>query len=500
MVKYRRRACRPCIAAIVAIYISCRTSDGICRMKFATAVKVLCVTGLLFGVGAGSAFAQAVKKAPESREQITFSYAPVVKLAAPAVVNVYVRQRLRQDPAFSNPIFEQFFGRQFGQSERLQNSLGSGVIVAPNGIVVTNNHVVQGDAGTEIKVALADAREFDAKVLLKDERTDLAVLQIKNAGLEFPYLTFADADLLEVGDMVLAIGNPFGVGQTVTSGIVSALARTRVGISDYQFFIQTDAAINPGNSGGALVDMQGRLVGINTAIFSKSGGSQGIGFAIPANMVRLVVDSALQGGAVRRPWLGANLNAVSPENANAAGLDRAAGALVSEVADGGPASAAGLRTGDIIVSVDGKEISDPNAFLYRFTTRGTSGEASLEILRAGTRRKLSVQLMVAPETPPRDARDLTGNNPLGGAKVANLSPAVADELSIAESKGVVVVETEANSIARRIGVQPGDIIAEINGEKIDTARNLEKLVGKGARVWRLTIRRGGQNIRTVISG
>ena len=195
---------------------------------------------------------------------------------------------------FNNPIFEQFFGREFGQefghSERAQQSLGSGVIVAPSGLVVTNNHVVQGDAGTEIKVALADTREFDAKVLLKDERTDLAVLQIKGADIEFPYVGFADADLLEVGDQVLAIGNPFGVGQTVTSGIVSALARTRVGISDYQFFIQTDAAINPGNSGGALVDMQGRLVGINTAIFSKSGGSQGIGFAIPANMVRLVVE------------------------------------------------------------------------------------------------------------------------------------------------------------------------------------------------------------------
>jgi Do/DeqQ family serine protease len=469
-------------------------------MKLTPAVNALFLLGFLAGAGTDGGFAQTLKKAPETREQITFSYAPVVKRAAPAVVNVYVRQHNRQNPAFSNPIFEQFFGRQFGQSERLQNSLGSGVIVGPSGVVVTNNHVVQGDAGTEIKVALADAREFDAKVLLKDERTDLAVLQIKNADLEFPYLTFADADLLEVGDMVLAIGNPFGVGQTVTGGIVSALARTRVGISDYQFFIQTDAAINPGNSGGALVDMQGRLVGINTAIFSKSGGSQGIGFAIPANMVRLVVDSALQGGAVRRPWLGASLAEVTTEIANAAGLDRAAGALVSVVAEGGPASVGGLRAGDIILTVDGKDVSDPNAFQYRFTTKGASGEVSLEVLRAGTRRKLTVQLIVAPEDPPRDARDLTGNNPLAGAKVANLSPAVADELSVSETKGVVVLETEAYSIARRIGVQPGDIVAEINGEKIDTVRNLEKLVGKGARIWRVTIRRGKQNMRIVVSG
>ncbi len=432
-------------------------------MTFTRAVLVL----VLLAGSAEYAAAQTLKRVPENREQITYSYAPVVKLAAPAVVNVYVRQRVRRESPFNNPIFEEFFGKGFGQSERLQQSLGSGVIVSPSGVIVTNNHVVQGDAGTEIKVALSDAREFDAKVLLKDERTDLAVLQIKGTDIEFPYVGFADADLLEVGDQVLAIGNPFGVGQTVTSGIVSALARTRVGISDYQFFIQTDAAINPGNSGGALVDMQGRLVGINTAIFSKSGGSQGIGFAIPANMVRLVVDSALQGGTVKRPWLGATLLEVSPEIANAAGLDRASGALVNEVFDGGPGQAGGLRAGDIIVSVEGKDVSDPNAFTYRFTTRGTSGEAALEVLRAGTRRKLTVSLMVAPETPPRDIRDVSGANPFGGAKVANLSPAVADELSIGETHGVVVVETEAYSIARRIGIQPGDIVLEINGEKID---------------------------------
>lgn len=467
-------------------------------MKVPAAAKALVLFGFLLAIMPSEALAQVIRKTPEAREQITFSYAPVVKRAAPAVVNVYVRQRVRQ--GFSNPFLEQFFGRQFGQSERIQNSLGSGVIVAPTGVVVTNNHVVQGDAGTEIKVALADGREFDAKVLLKDERTDLAVLQIKNSGIEFPYLTFADADLLEVGDLVLAIGNPFGVGQTITSGIVSALARTRVGISDYQFFIQTDAAINPGNSGGALVDMQGRLVGINTAIFSRSGGSQGIGFAIPANMVRLVVDSALHGSSVRRPWLGASLIEVNPEYAAAAGLDRPAGALVSTVVDDGPAASAGLRAGDIIVSVDGKEVSDPNAFQYRFTTKGTSGQVTLEVLRSGTRRSLIVPLMVAPEVPPRDTRDLTGDNPLSGAKVANLSPAVADELSIEETKGVVVLETEAGSVARRIGIQPGDIVVEINGEQIETTRGLEKALSKGARVWRMSIERGGELIRTTIAG
>jgi Do/DeqQ family serine protease len=460
---------------------------------------IFCFVAMLAAAG-GGALAQATKKVPETKEQIRFSYAPVVKRAAPAVVNVYVRQRVRQGPAFSNPFLEQFFGPQFGKSERVQNSLGSGVIVAPNGVVVTNNHVVQGDAATEIKIALSDGREFDAKVLLKDERTDLAVLQIKNSDLEFPYLTFADADLLEVGDLVMAIGNPFGVGQTVTTGIVSALARTRVGISDYQFFIQTDAAINPGNSGGPLVDMQGALVGINTAIFSKSGGSQGIGFAIPANMVRLVVDSALTGGTVRRPWLGASLGEVTQDIASAVGLDRATGVLVANVNEGGPAAQGGLRGGDIILAVDGKEVLDPNAFSYRFTTKGISGEVTLEVLRGGTRRKLSVPLMVAPEDPPRDTKDLSGNNPFAGAKVSNLSPAVADELSVADTKGVVVVETEAYSIARRIGIQAGDIIAEVNGQKVESTKDLEKLVSKPARVWRMTIQRGGQTIRTAIAG
>jgi Do/DeqQ family serine protease len=452
----------------------------------------LFLTGMLFASGPSDAFAEAVRKVPEAKEQITFSYAPVVKKAAPAVVNVYVRQRIR-GRGFNNPLFEELFGRQFGHSERLQNSLGSGVIVDPAGTVVTNNHVVQGDAGTEIKVSLADGREFDAKVVLKDERTDLAVLQIKSSGLEFPYLQFADSDILEVGDLVLAIGNPFGVGQTITSGIVSALARTRVGISDSQFFIQTDAAINPGNSGGALVDMHGQLAGINTAIFSKSGGSQGIGFAIPANMVRLVVDSAAAGGSVLRPWLGASLNEVTPEIANAVGLDRTAGALVSNVVEGGPAAKGGLRGGDIIVSVDDKEVSDPNAFQYRFTTKGVSGEVSLEVLRAGKRRKLAVPLQVAPEIPPRDLRELTGNHPFAGARVVNLSPAVAEELSIPAAKGVVVLKTEPGFYAQS-WIRPGDIIVEVNGEQIESTQGLEKLLSKGSRGWKMTIQRGGQLI------
>ena len=291
-----------------------------------------------------SAGAETQRVVPESQVAIKQSFAPVVKRAAPAVVNVYVRHRVEQmvSPFSDDPFFSRLFGENFGiPRERIQNSLGSGVLVSPEGVVVTNNHVIQGSGEAEITVALADGREFPAKLIIKDEQTDLAVLRLDAKGVQFPSIEFNDSDSLEVGDLVLAIGDPFGVGQTVTSGIVSALARTQVGISDYQFFIQTDAAINPGNSGGALVDMDGRLVGINTAIFSKSGGSLGIGFAIPSNMVRLVVEAALKGGKVQRPWLGASLQPVTSDIADSLGLDRPSGALVKDLHPNGPAVRAG---------------------------------------------------------------------------------------------------------------------------------------------------------------
>ena len=277
-----------------------------------------------------------------------------------------------------DPVFREFFGGG-GQQERVQQSVGSGVIVSPEGIVVTNQHVIEGM--TEVKVALADKREFEADIILRDPRTDLAVLKIKSPE-KLPSIEIGDSDGLEVGDIVLAIGNPFGVGQTVTQGIVSALARTQVGISDYQFFIQTDAAINPGNSGGALVDMQGRLVGINTAIFSRSGGNQGIGFAIPANMLKLVVQSARSGGnTVQRPWFGARLQGVTTDMAEGLGLARPAGALVVSTVENGPAAEAGVKRGDVITAVDGIEIDDPEGFGYRYATKGITGKTTLSLVR-----------------------------------------------------------------------------------------------------------------------
>src|SRR5262247_948943 len=326
------------------------------------------------------------RRVPSSANELRLSYAPVVRRAAPAVVNVYAAKMVTvRNPLLDDPIFRRFFGAPGapgGPGDQVQRSLGSGVLIDATGLVVTNNHVIEGS--DQVRVSLTDKREFEAEMVLKDSRSDLAVLRIKAQNERFPALEFADSDALEVGDVVLAIGNPFAVGQTVTHGIISALARTEVGITDYQFFIQTDAAINPGNSGGALVDLSGRLVGINTAIFSRSGGSQGIGFAIPANMVKVVVASARSGGSmVKRPWLGAKLQAVTPEIAESMGLKRPTGALIASVTPMSPAARAGLKTSDLILSVDGQDVDDPNAFDYRFGTKALGGSARLEILRGG---------------------------------------------------------------------------------------------------------------------
>src|SRR5450432_1236021 len=308
-------------------------------------------------------------RVPQARAEIMLSFAPVVKRAAPAVVNVYAQRKVQgaSNPFFDDPFFRRFFGGVPGMgrpAERIQRSLGSGVIVDQSGIVVTNFHVIEG--ADQVRVALSDKREFDAEVLLRDQRSDLAVLRLKDAHERFPAIEFGDSDQIQVGDLVLAIGDPFGVGQTVTQGIVSALARTQVGISDYSFFIQTDAAINLGNSGGALVDASGRLVGINSAIYSRSGGSMGIGFAIPVNMVKSVVAAAKGGGvAVKRPWLGASLQNVSKDIADSLGLDRPVGALIAGLSEGGPAAAAGLKRGDVIAAVDGQEVEDSGGVSFR---------------------------------------------------------------------------------------------------------------------------------------
>ena len=463
-------------------------------------LRRLALVGLLLVFGPLSAAAQDGRVVPSSPGQLTMSYAPIVKRVAPAVVNVYAAKLVEnRNPLLDDPIFRRFFGNPGGPREQIQRSLGSGVLIDPSGLVVTNNHVIEG--ADQVKVSLADKREFEAEIVLKDARSDLAVLRIGDKRERFAAIDLADSDALQVGDVVLALGNPFGVGQTVTHGIVSAVARTQVGITDYQFFIQTDAAINPGNSGGALVDLSGRLVGINTAIFSRSGGSQGIGFAIPVNMVRGVISSA-QGGSsvVRRPWLGAKLQAVTPEIAEGLGLKRPAGALVASVAPKSPAARAGLKTGDLVVAVDGQPVDDPNAFDYRFATKLLGGQVQLGIVRSGRDSRLAVALESAPENP-RNEVIIQARSPFLGAKVANLSPALAEELRLdSAAEGVAVLEVADGSVAQSIGFQKGDVVLTVNNEPIAKTADLQRVAAQPTRLWRVTILRGGQKLSVVFGG
>jgi Do/DeqQ family serine protease len=460
-------------------------------------IAVLFAAVALAGIAAP---ASAQERRVPTATELRLSYAPVVQRVAPAVVNVYAAKVVvNSNPLFDDPIFRRFFGVPGGGGRQVQRSLGSGVIVDASGLVVTNVHVIEG--ADEVKVALADKREFEAQIVLKDKRSDLAVLRIKDAHERFPVLDFANSDALEVGDVVLAIGDPFGVGQTVTHGIVSALARTQVGITDYQFFIQTDAAINPGNSGGALVELTGHLVGMNTALFSRSGGSQGIGFAIPANMVRVVVASAKGGSsAVQRPWLGAKLQQLTADLADSLKLKRPAGALIANVTAGSPAAQAGLKSGDVIVSVDGQAVDDPNAFDYRFANKPLGGTATLGFLRDGREQSAKVALRVAPSTP-RDEITIRTRSPFSGAKVANLSPALGDELQLQNAdEGVVILDVDDGSYASNLGFRRGDIIVSVNGEHIAKTRDLERATGQPSRSWQVVIRRNGQQISAVFNG
>jgi Do/DeqQ family serine protease len=440
------------------------------------------------------------RRVPGSAAEMMASFAPVVHRVAPMVVNVYAAKIVANRNPFADDPFRRFFDLPgLMPRERVQRSLGSGVIVDSSGLVVTNNHVIEG--ADEVKVALADKREFEATLVLKDARSGLTVLRLKDGREQFPTIELGNSDELQVGDLVLAIGNPFGVGQTVTHGIVSAVARTQVGITDFQFFIQTDAAINPGNSGGALVDLRGRLAGINTAIFSRSGGSQGIGFAIPVNMVRVVVASAKSGGsAVKRPWLGAKLQDVNAEIAESLGLKRPGGALIANVSPGSPAARAGLKTGDLIVAIDGQTVDDPNAFDYRFATKPLGGSAQVGLLRNGKDMRVAVALEPAPDVP-RDELVIQARSPFLGAKVANLSPALAEELRIdAKAEGVAVIDVPDNSIAARYGFRRGDVIVTVNGEPIAKTRDLERAAGEASRTWSVTILRGGQRISAEFRG
>lgn len=453
---------------------------------------------------AGGASGAAERVLPESDVQMRLSFAPLAKEAMPAVVNIYTRKIVRTratSPLLNDPFFRQFFGDQLGlgaPQERIQRSLGSGVIVGAEGLVVTNYHVVADS--DEITVVLADRREYEARLLGSDERTDLAILKV-TAGEDLPVLDLGDSDTLEVGDLVLAIGNPFGVGQTVTSGIVSAIARSNVGIGDFQSFIQTDAAINPGNSGGALIDMTGRLIGINTAIYSKNGGSNGIGFAIPTSMVRAVINSISAGGTVVRPWLGASGQEVTADLASQLSLSRPGGVMIDRVYPKGPADVAGLEVGDVVFAVNGKAVNDVGALRFRLATLPIGSKALLSVQRRGTEQRVALELVAAPDNPPRSLTEIKGRNPFSGSVIGNLNPAFAEEMGMNTiDRGVVIVRMRRGSVAHRLGFHPEDIILSINGRKVSGVDEFMKAVNRPAAKWSIDVRRSGEVISLVVGG
>lgn len=430
------------------------------------------------------------KRVPASRAQIELSFSPLVKKVADSVVNVYGKQRAREirSPFAGDPIFERFFG--LPQRQRGRASVGSGIVVGADGTVITNNHVIE--KMDEVNIVLADGREYECEIVLADKKSDLAVLRAKDAK-DLKPIEIGDSEDVEVGDLVLAIGNPFGVGQTVTSGIVSAVSRTLAGVNDYGFFIQTDAAINPGNSGGALVDMQGRLIGINTMIYSKSGGSVGIGYAVPSNMARVVLNSAKTGDKVTRPWIGASFQNVTSDIAESLGLKRPHGALVIAVMAKSPADKAGLKVGDIVLAVNGRIVDHPDALGYRLDTVGVGNSAEFEVLSHGSQEKLAISLQAPPENPPRDIRDMPENSQLWGAKVANVSPALMQEIGMSNiADGVVVLDVQRNSPAAFNDIQPGDLVREVNGGKIENTKGLEGALKAKSRAWQFVIERGGE--------
>jgi serine protease Do len=448
---------------------------------------------------------RALPAAPASMAQVQLTFAPVVKRIAPAVVNVYARSVVQQqvNPFFNDPLFSQLFGNP-EMRQRVQQSLGSGVIVRADGLILTNNHVVAG--GNEIVVALADKREFKAKVLLADARTDLAVLKIDPRGERLPVVPFGDSDAVQVGDLVLAIGDPFGVGQTVTMGIVSALARTQISASDYQFFIQTDAAINPGNSGGALVTTDGKLAGINTAIYSRTGGSIGIGFAIPANLARRVVEG-VEGGlkngttaSVQLAWVGASGQPVTSDIAASLGLSRPGGVLIKDIYPGGPLSRAGIKSGEVVQSVDGVPVDDMQSLNYRTATHRPGDNVKMHVASGKAARDVMVTVALPPENPPRETATIGGRNPLTGARVLNISPAAATELQMdVMAKGVAIISVNPNGIAANYGFQPGDIVRNINGVNINRVGELVRALNS-TNQWDMVIERGGRKLTLSVQG
>lgn len=452
---------------------------------------------LLLSLPAMEALGQS--RAPASIEEVRLSFSPLVKKTAPAVVNIYTSKTVRErrfSPLFDDPFFRRFFGDRLpsGPSrKRVQNSLGSGVIVSERGLIVTNNHVIEG--ADEIRVVLTDRREYSAEIVATEERNDLALLSVDTEGVRLPSLRFGNSDDLEVGDLVLAIGNPFGVGQTVTSGIISANARSSRAIGDGGVFIQTDAAINPGNSGGALIDVDGQLVGVNTAIFSRSGGSHGIGFAIPANLVRRMVTAYEAGNKMVHPWLGGEGQSVRQDMAEALGMKRPRGIILSALHPRSPLKAAGLRANDIILTAGQQPVDDFVALQFRFET-AIGNSVPVEFLRRGKIRTVAVAVEAPPEDPPRNETILKGKSPFNGLRVVNVSPATIAEMDLAGVvAGVAVNGLRRGSVASRLGFRHGDVIEEVNGKAVERVRDLTAAARSEPNSWKILLRRNGKRLR-----
>tara|TARA_R110002124_G_scaffold287216_2_gene471627 strand:- start:41785 stop:43227 length:1443 start_codon:yes stop_codon:yes gene_type:complete len=425
------------------------------------------------------------KTVPTNQAEISLSFAPLVKRIAPAVVNIYTKRTVtrRTSPFINDPFFNQFFGNQlrngFGglERQRVEGALGSGVIIEAEGLVVSNAHVIKG--ADEITVVLRDGREFPAVVLISDENSDIALIQIKPDGEELPFASLEPSENLDVGDLVLAIGNPFGVGQTVTSGIVSALARSSININDFNFFIQTDAAINPGNSGGPLVSMRGGIVGINTAIYSRDGGSLGIGFSVPSEMVAAIIaaqknDRISETGHIIRPWMGLEAQNVSAGIAESLGLKSPQGALISSLHEASPARKAGLERGDLVKAVNGKAIRDAVEMRFRIATIAVGEDVELTVNAGKKDKTIRFKSIMPPEIPARDTFIGKDKTYFSGVSFSHVNPALREELRLSlPDNGVVVSAIAKDSNASRF-LRIGDIVEEINGQAIAKPRDVEK--------------------------
>jgi Do/DeqQ family serine protease len=429
---------------------------------------------------------------PSSRMEMGLSFVPLVREAAPAVVNIYAKRIVTgtESPFAGDPFFGQFFEGLGKPTARVQNSLGSGVILAADGLVMSNFHVV-GEA-TDIRVVLTDRREFAAKVILADEEADLALLQLEGAQ-DLPFLPLRDSDEVEVGELVLAIGNPFGVGQTVSSGIVSGLARASASLGR-GYFIQTDAPVNPGNSGGALVDMAGRLIGINTAIISKGGGSNGVGFAIPTDLVAQMVAQAKAGNDhFTRPWAGVSGQSVDAQMAEALGMDRPIGIVLDELHPESPFGKAGLLPGDVITRLDDADVNSPQEVMFRLAVAGIGKTVDVTYVRGGVVATTQVDLIAAPEAGRRVEITL-GNGGLAGLSVAEIDPALIAAMGLPLSATGVVI-TAIEGPLTRAGMMPGDIVLAVNGVEVKTAADLRDIAATDTRGWSVDLLRAGQVLR-----